>query len=81
MKSGDVAPLTNLLAEKVRTGLVDRYNKAMAAKSFKAQDVGAGREYVEAYVTYIHYVEGVYEAAMNPAFGHYPEGAAAPHED
>lgn len=81
LKSGDVAPLTNLLVEKVRTGLLDRYKKAMAAKSFKVEDVGAGREYIEAYVTYIHYVEGMYEAAMNPASGHYPEGATVPHED
>jgi len=81
LKSGDVAPLTNLLAEKMRAGLLDRYKKAMSAKSFKVQDVGAGREYIEAYVTYIHYVEGMYEAAMSPASGHYPEGAAVPHED
>lgn len=78
LKSGNVAPLTSLLVEKIRTGLLDRYKKAMAAKSFKVQDVGAGREYIEAYVTYIHYVEGVYEAAMSPASGHYPEGATVP---
>ncbi len=80
LKSGDVAPLTNLLIEKMRTGLLDRYKKAMTAKSFKSQDVGAGREYIEAYVTYIHYVEGMYEAAMSAASGHYPEGAAVAHE-
>ncbi len=81
LKSGDIAPLTNLLVEKMRDGLLDRYKKAMAAKSFKAADVGAGREYVETYVAYIHYVEGLYEAAMNPASGHYPEGSGTPHED
>lgn len=53
----------------------------MAAKSFKVQDVSAGREYIEAYVTYVHFVEGMYEAAMNPASGHYPEGTTVPHED
>lgn len=81
LKSGDVAPLTNLLIEKMRTGLLDRYKKAMSVKSFKVQDVGAGREYIEAYVTYIHYVEGMYEAALSPASSHYPEGATVPHED
>jgi hypothetical protein len=81
LKSGDVAPLTNLLVEKMRAGLMDRYKKAMMTKTFKAQDVGAGREHIEAYVTFIHYVEGMYEAAMNPASGHYPEGATVPHED
>lgn len=81
LKSGDVGPLTNLLVEKMRTGLLDRYKKAMAVKSFKVQDVAAGREYIEAYVTYIHYVEGMFEAAMNSASGHYPEGPAVPHKD
>lgn len=81
LKSEDVAPLTNLLVDKVRAGVMERYKRAMAAKAFKVQDVDAGREYIEAYVTYIHYVEGLYEAAMNPASGHYSEGAAVPHED
>ncbi len=81
LKSGDVAPLTNLLVEKMRAGLSERYKKAMEAKSFEVQDLGAGREYIEAYVTYIHYVEGMYEAAVNPGSGHYPEGATVPHED
>jgi hypothetical protein len=79
LKSGDVVPLTNLLIGKMRAGLLDHYQKAMAAKSFKVQDVGAGREYIDAYVRYIHYVEGMYEAAMSPAAGHYPEPATAPH--
>ena len=76
LTSGDVVPLTNLLVAKVRTELLDRYKAVMAAKSFKVQDVGAGREYVEAYVTYIHYVEGIYEAATSHASGHYPDGQA-----
>ncbi|MFA5700362.1 MAG: DUF6448 family protein [Desulfuromonas sp.] len=79
LKSGDIEPLTNLLVEKMRTGLLDRYQKAMAAKSFKVQDVSAGREYIEAYVPFIHYVEGIYEATINPATGHYPEEATASH--
>lgn len=81
LESGNVEPLTNLLVEKMRTGLTERYKKARAARSFKVQDVGAGRKYVETYVSYIHYVEGIYEALMNPASGHYPEGAAVSHEE
>jgi len=81
LKSGNVTPLTNLLVEKMRTGVMTRYQRAMATKAFKVQDVDAGREYIEAYVTYIHYIEGMYEAAKNPVSGHYPEGAAVPHEN
>lgn len=81
LKSGNVTPLTNLLVEKMRTGVMTRYKRAMATKTFNVQDVDAGREYIEAYVTYIHYIEGMYEAAMNPVSGHYPEGATVPHEN
>lgn len=81
LRSGDPAALTRLLAESMRAGLLEKYRKAMAAKSFPVSDVRAGREYVEAYVRYIHYVEAMYERAISPSAGHYPEGAAAAHKD
>ena len=74
LRSGDITPLTNLLVAKVRTELLERYKKVLAARSFAGHDVGAGREYVEAYVAYIHFVEGIDEAAGRHAPGHYPEG-------
>ncbi|HSR52460.1 MAG TPA: DUF6448 family protein [Acidobacteriota bacterium] len=80
LKSGDMAPLTKLLVEQMRTGLMDRYKQAMAAKGFKTQDIDAGREYVEKYVTFIHYVEGMYEAATRSVSGHYPESTGG-HEE
>lgn len=73
LKSGDVAPLDKILVDRVRTRLLERYQRAMAAKDFQRHDVAAGREYVEAYVTFIHYVEGIYEAATRTVEGHYPE--------
>ncbi len=81
LKSGDVAPLTNLLIGDMRDGLMDRYKQAIAAKDFKTQDIDAGREYVERYVTFIHYVEGMFEAATRPVSGHYPERARGSHEE
>lgn len=81
LKSGDPAALTGLLTDKMRAGLLEHYRKVMAAKSFPVRDINAGREYVEAYVRYIHYVEAMYEASTSPAAGHYPEGASAPHAD
>lgn len=81
LKSGDVTPLTNLLVDQMRTGLLERYKQVMAAKNFKIQDIDAGREYVERYVTFIHYVEGMYETATRPVKGHYPEGAEGSHQE
>ena len=37
----------------------------MSKKNFDPTDVEAGREYVEAYVPYIHYVERLYQAAAS----------------
>jgi uncharacterized protein DUF6448 len=81
LSSGNIAPLANLLVEQVRTGLLDRYKQAAAVKDFKTQDLDAGREYVEKYITFIHYAEGVFEAATRPVHGHFPEVAEGAHED
>lgn len=79
LKSGNLAPLTSLMVDQLRAGLQERFKQAMAARNFKSTDIGAGREYVEKYVTFIHYVEAIHEAASGPAKGHYPEGHAGAH--
>jgi hypothetical protein len=80
LQSGDVAPLTNLLVDRMRRGLTDRFDATVAAAKVASRDVEAGREYVENYVAFIHYVEGVYEAATRRVEGHYPEGEADVHK-
>ena len=80
LKSGDVTPLTDLLIARMRSGLADRFKLATEARKFTTQDIDAGREYVEKYVTFIHYAEGMYEAATRPVEGHYPEEAADVHQ-
>lgn len=80
LKSGDVGPLTNLVSERVRAGILERYKQASAARNYKSDDVAAGREYVEKYVTFLHYVEGVFEAATGST-GHGVEGSEALHPE
>jgi hypothetical protein len=80
LKSGDVTPLTDLLVDRMRRGLTDRFNATIAAAKVSPRNVGSGREYVERYVTFIHYVEGMYEAATRRVEGHYPEGEAPAHK-
>jgi hypothetical protein len=81
LASGEVEPVTNLLLERVRAGVLERHRRAVEAKAFRVQDVEAGREYVEAYVAFIHYVEGLYEAATRRVDGHYPESPEAFHHE
>ncbi len=35
----------------------------MKKRDFKKDDVAAGRDFVEAYVPFVHYVEALYDAA------------------
>jgi Family of unknown function (DUF6448) len=65
--------LSELLTDKVREGLRSHFKEVVEKKKFAPDDVAAGRKYVEAYVVYIHYVEELYEAAVKPVVGHYPE--------
>lgn len=76
MEDGKLQPLAKLLMGTVETGLHEKFEQAMSRKKFKADDVEAGREYIEAYVKYIHYVERLYEAAKTTAHGHYQESTA-----
>jgi len=71
---GSVEPVVELLADAMQGGLREHFKEIVAAKAFKPGDVAAGREYVKAYVGFIHYVERIYEAATTTARGHFDEG-------
>ena len=70
-KSSD--QLVELLTDAVKNGTQEEFEKAIAKKDFRPDDIQAGREYIEAYVPFIHYVERIYEAATAPMEGHYIE--------
>ena len=73
LETGSDDALTQLLTDAVQEGLRKHFKEAVEKKKFAPNDVAAGREFVEAYVTYIHYVERLYEAAEKPLSGHFAE--------
>jgi hypothetical protein len=73
MESGNSAALEALLIRNVRTGLHDAFARVQAKRNYDVNDVAAGREYVKAYVEYIHFVERLQEASSSPAGGHFSE--------
>jgi hypothetical protein len=77
LEDGSVEPVVKLITDAAQHGIREHFNRALMKKKLKKGNVGAGREYIEAYVSYIHYVEQAYEAAKNPAHGHYPEAEEA----
>jgi hypothetical protein len=80
LETGSVEPLANLLTQAVHKSVGGQFKDVIAKKNFKADDVAAGREYVKAYVGYIHSVERIYEATEGPAHGDTQESAAAVHQ-
>lgn len=73
LAAGTIQELDKLLSETTRAGLRRHSQNVLARKNFRAGDLAAGREYVEAYVEFVHYVERIYEAATLPAHGHFQE--------
>lgn len=49
--------------------VMEKFNRVLEASKNKDKSVEAGREFVEAYVAYMHYIEGIHAAIMS-AGGH-----------
>lgn len=60
LETGKVDKVIKLLKHGVEEGVEKRFNKVMELKEHANDSIAAGRAYVEAYVDYIHYVEGLY---------------------
>lgn len=76
LEEGSIEPVVKLLISTTDEGVRQQFKEAYAKKNFNKDDVAAGQEYVKAYVTFIHYVERLYEDAKHPAHGHYEEAEA-----
>ena len=71
---GQWESLFKLLTDKIHDGLHEKFKEVMKKKDFKKNDVDAGREFVEAYVPFVHYVEALYDtAAKGGGHGHSQE--------
>lgn len=80
LEDGSVDQLKPLLTEAMQKGLRERFEKALAKKKFQSNDLAAGREYVEAYVDFVHYVERIHEASTQSAQGHFGDSEVS-HEE
>lgn len=63
LATGNLKPVEALLSESVKHQLHRRFEEAASRKAAAGTDVNAAREYVAAYVQYLHAVERIYEAA------------------
>ena len=70
IESGKLEPLLKILTETVQTEVREKFKAVAAKKKFKPDDVEAGREYVEAYVPFVSYIERIYATAKGAAKDH-----------
>jgi len=70
LETGSAEALVKDLTETIHHGIHERFMEVMTKKNFNPDDIEDGREYVKSYVTFIHYVEGLYQAATKPVEGH-----------
>ena len=68
--------LAAFLARDVEEGVHKRFAELQSKRRFKPDDLAAGRGYVASYVTFVHYVEGIHEAATKKPEGHFSEAPA-----
>jgi hypothetical protein len=72
LENGSVNELVKEITDIVSAGIRERFNHTVEAKKHADESVEGGRQYVKAYVEFVHYVEGLHLAAAGSA--HLTEG-------
>ena len=64
LEPGSIDALEALIVREVREGIRARFQTAVDAKEHAGHNVEAGRRWVHAYATFLHYADGIHRAAM-----------------
>ncbi len=81
LASGSVDKVVKLVTEAAADGIRKRFAEAQEKQAHAEHNVEAGREFVKAYVQYVHYVEGLHQAAQGPVAHHEEGHEAAPEKE
>lgn len=60
LETGEVDKLIDVLTKAMANGIRERFQHALQTKKHADESVAAGREFVEKYITFTHYVEGLH---------------------
>jgi len=72
LDTGSVNKVVKLVTDDATAGIRKRFSEAKEKKVHAEHNVDAGREFVAAYVDYVHYVEGLHQAAHARSHHHEP---------
>jgi hypothetical protein len=73
IRVGSVGPVNRLLTRTIHERLRHLFGEVIATRTFKSDDLAAGRAHVKAYVEFIHFVERLYDSTTQPPHGHFDE--------
>ena len=70
LEGGSVDKLVNVLTNAMANGIRERFEKAYENQKHADESVSDGREFVESYVVFTHYVEGLHTLIKGNAAHH-----------
>ena len=70
LAEGSAEEMIKAVSGHMAEAIGEKFKKVVEAKKNKDESVAAGREFVEAYVTYMHYVERIHTAIMSAGTHH-----------
>ncbi|MBW6513247.1 MAG: hypothetical protein K0B87_00605 [Candidatus Syntrophosphaera sp.] len=62
VRTGRIEELAKEVSTHVEHGILEKFAAVQSTRQYPPDDVGAGRRHVQAYVTFIHYVEAIHKA-------------------
>ncbi len=80
LEQGNVDELAKRIGEHAEAGVRERFASAIKTKQHANHNTEAGREFVEAYVVFVHYVEGLHNTIAGHG-GHHAEREAEGHTE
>lgn len=79
LQTGSADALLAMMTKELTVGIGERFRRAMELKVHVDESVEAGRNYVEAYVEFVHYVERIHQTAAGPGSSHRQDGSEVRH--
>lgn len=73
IEAGTVDSLVEEISSSIAQGIRERFNHVMETKKHMNESVETGREYVAAYVEFVHYVEGIHKSVSGESPHHVEE--------
>ncbi len=76
IEQGSAKNVEKLLGDALITGIHKHFHALMKAKNYNQNNIEEGREYVAQYVAWVHYINGIDQAAAAAAVHHGDKDAA-----